>query len=118
MRIGIRLGGSVTWALIAVLGVTVAAQAADRVTTISLGGALENQSGDHHFGVYVPTRFGGELTVQTSDGKVVELKGPNGLERPTARRSAWISRDGSRSRSWAPTSPTRSRPSSFRSRKA
>ena len=81
MRIGIRLGGSVTWALIAVLGMTAGAQAADRVTTISLGGALENQSGDHHFGVYVPTRFGGELTVQTTDGKVVELKGPNGLER-------------------------------------
>src|SRR5271157_5194815 len=81
MRIGIRLGGSVTWALIAVLGVTAGAQAADRVTTISLGGALENQSGDHHFGVYVPTRFGGELTITTTDGKVVELKGPNGLER-------------------------------------
>ena len=81
MRIGIGLGGSVTWALIAVLGMTAGAQAADRVTTISLGDALENQSGDHHFGVYVPTRFGGELTVQTTDGKVVELKGPNGLER-------------------------------------
>ena len=81
MRIGIRLGGSVTWALIAVLGVTAGAQAADRVTTVSLGGALENQSGDHHFGVYVPTRFGGELTITATEGKVVELKGPNGLER-------------------------------------
>ena len=40
-----------------------------------------NQSGDHYFGVYVPTRFGGELTFKATDGKVVELKGPNGLER-------------------------------------
>ena len=66
MRIGIRLGGSVIRALFVVLGVTAGAQAADRVTTIPLGGSLENQSGDHHYGVYVPTRFGGELTIKTT----------------------------------------------------
>ena len=41
---------------------------------------LANQSGDQHFGVYVPTRFGGELTVKTTDGKVV-----NAWSAPTAR---------------------------------
>ena len=85
MRIGIRLGGSVIRALIVALAVTAGAQAADRVTTIPLGGSLENQSGDHHYGVYVPTRFGGELTIKTTIGKVVEIKGPNGVERTNGK---------------------------------
>ena len=70
-------------AFVAVLGMaTASAQAAERVTTIPLGGSLAGQqSGDHYFGVYVPTRFGGELTIKTTSGKVVELKGPNGAER-------------------------------------
>jgi hypothetical protein len=42
---------------------------------------LERQAGDHHYGVYVPTRFGGELTIKTTVGRVVELKGPHGAPR-------------------------------------
>lgn len=57
------------------------AQAADRRIIIPLGGEVERLSGDLDYGVYVPTRFGGNLTVSSTDGKVVELKGPNGLVR-------------------------------------
>jgi hypothetical protein len=78
MRIGNRLGGSLILACTALLGVSASARAADRVTTIPLGGSLDRQSGDHHFGVYVPTRFGGELSIKTTSGKVVEIKGPIG----------------------------------------
>src|SRR3954469_13386522 len=83
MRIGNRLGGSAIWAFVAVVGASAGAQAAERVTKLPLGGSLDGQTGDRHFGVYVPTRFGGELTVKSSTGKVVELKdpGPNGPER-------------------------------------
>src|SRR3954462_11382049 len=81
MRIGNRLGGSAIWAFVAVLGVSAGAQAAERVMKLPLGGSLDGQSGDQHYGVYVPTRFGGELTITVSSGKVVELKGPNGVER-------------------------------------
>ena len=42
-------------------------------------GALDGQSGDRYFGVYVPTRFGGELKVKTTSGRVIDLKGPNGV---------------------------------------
>jgi hypothetical protein len=81
MRIGIRLGGSVTWAFLAALAITTGAQAAERVLTVPLGGTLERQSGDQQFGVYIPTRFGGTLSVKTSEGKVVEIrKAPNGAE--------------------------------------
>jgi hypothetical protein len=76
MRIGNRLGGSAIWAFIAVLGVTAGARAAERVTKLPLGGSLDGQTGDHHYGVYVPTRFGGELTIKSSLGKVVDFKGP------------------------------------------
>jgi hypothetical protein len=81
MRIGNRLGGLVVHAFIAVLGMAAFAQGADRVTTVPLGGSLENQSGDHSYGVFVPTRFGGNLTIKTTAGKVIEFKGPNGEER-------------------------------------
>jgi hypothetical protein len=82
MRIGNWLGGSVIVALAAIHGMAAAACTAEQVktvpTAVPLGGSLDSQSGDHYFGVYVPTRFGGELRVKTTDGKIVELKRPNG----------------------------------------
>jgi hypothetical protein len=80
MRIGNWLGGSVIWAWAAMMGMAAGAGTAGHVTTVPLGGSLEGQSGDRHFGVYIPTRFGGELTVKTTDGQVVGLKheGPKG----------------------------------------
>ena len=78
MRIGNWLGGSVIWALAATMSMAAGAGTAEHVTTVPLGGSLDGQSGDHHYGVYVPTRFGGELKVTTTEGQVVDLKGPNG----------------------------------------
>ncbi|MDX2035274.1 MAG: hypothetical protein SFX72_01385 [Isosphaeraceae bacterium] len=57
------------------------ASAADRVQSVPLGGKLGEQRGDKEFGVYVPTRFGGVLTVKTTAGKVEKLTGPDGKER-------------------------------------
>ena len=58
------------------MGMAASARTAEHVTTVPLGGSLDGQSGDRYFGVYVPTRFGGELKVKTTAGQVVELKGP------------------------------------------
>ncbi len=78
MRIGNRLGGVLVWAFAATMSVAAWAQATERVTTVPLGGSSDGQTGDRYFGVYVPTRFGGELTIKASSGRVVELKGPQG----------------------------------------
>jgi hypothetical protein len=48
---------------------------------VPLGGALEGQTGDRYYGVYVPTRFGGQLTIKTTAGTVDEIKGPDGRQR-------------------------------------
>ena len=78
MRIGNWLGGAVIWASAATMSMASGAGTAEHVTTIPLGGSLDGQSGDHHYGVYIPTRFGGELKVTSTEGQIVEFKGPNG----------------------------------------
>jgi hypothetical protein len=78
MRIGNRLGGWANLALAVAMSASASAGAAEHVTTVPLGGSLDGQSGARYYGVYVPTRFGGELTVKSSEGHVVELKGPGG----------------------------------------
>lgn len=78
MRIGIRLGGSVVASFLLTLAVSTNAEAGSRVTTIPLGGSLEQASGDHSYGVFIPTRFGGQLEITTTAGKVVEIRGPSG----------------------------------------
>src|SRR5271156_5429788 len=78
MRIGNWLGGLVIWAVAATMSMAASSGTAEHVTTIPLGGSLGGLSGDHHYGVYVPTRFGGDLTVTTTEGQIVDLKGPNG----------------------------------------
>jgi hypothetical protein len=74
MGIGNRLGGGLVWVVAATMSVAVEAQTAERVTTVPLGGSLGGQAGDRYFGVYVPTRFGGELRIKTTSGEVAELK--------------------------------------------
>jgi hypothetical protein len=78
MRIGNWLGRAVIWASAAMMAMATTARAAEHVTNVPLGGSLDGQTGDHHYGVYVPTRFGGELKISASDGQITELKGPNG----------------------------------------
>jgi hypothetical protein len=52
------------------------------IQRLSLGLTLDGQSGDRAFGVYIPTRFGGELTVATTDkdAKLGPIVGPDGRE--------------------------------------
>ena len=81
MCIGNRLGGVLVWALAATMTVAAGAQTSERVTTVPLGGSLDGLTGDRFFGVYVPTRFGGELKIKATAGQVVDLKGPDGAPR-------------------------------------
>jgi hypothetical protein len=83
MRIGNRLGMAAVGALLAATSATLAAGAdvARRVQPVPIGGALAGQTGEHQFGVYVPTRFGGQLTIKTTAGRVGPIVGPDGRER-------------------------------------
>jgi hypothetical protein len=82
MRSGNKFG-------IAILGLLVAMPAAiahggldaERVRPIPLGGTLSNQEGDRHYGVFVPTRFGGQLTISSSSGVIDQFVGPDGSPR-------------------------------------
>src|SRR4051812_10414601 len=83
MRIGNRLGVAAIAAIIATSGATsvVGQDAVKRVQPVPLGGSLSGQTGEHHYGVYVPTKFGGELKVEATAGKVGPILGPDGKER-------------------------------------
>ncbi len=77
---GNRLGSLLVWALAAtiLMGVAVHAQTTEHVTSVPLGGASDVQTGDRYFGVYIPTRFGGELKIKASLGRVVEMRFADG----------------------------------------
>jgi hypothetical protein len=82
MRIGIRFMGVMACSI--ATAVTAGMARADdtgRVQPVSLGGTLPAQEGEHYYGVYVPTRFGGQLTVKTTSGQVEALAGPDGRAR-------------------------------------
>ncbi len=83
MRIGIRLIGAMAGAAIVAMMATVAqgARLNEEVKHVPLGGSLTGQVGDRYFGVYVPTRFGGTLTLKASSGEVQEIVGPDGKAR-------------------------------------
>jgi hypothetical protein len=83
MRIGIKLGGVVLVAMVAALSTAKVrgAEATERVQPVPLGGTLTEQSGDKNFGVYIPTRFGGELTIKSTSGTVAAITGPDGKPR-------------------------------------
>jgi hypothetical protein len=83
MRIGIRLVGTVAGAAIVAMVATMAlgAVAGEEVRHVPLGGSLTGQVGERYFGVYVPTRFGGTLTIKASSGAIEEIVGPDGKAR-------------------------------------
>ncbi|RUL88810.1 hypothetical protein [Tautonia sociabilis] len=84
MRIGNGLSGFAVWALVALAAIPTCAAARtpqERVQPVPLGGTLPGQEGDRYFGVYIPTRYGGELTISASSGRVEELLGPDGRPR-------------------------------------
>jgi hypothetical protein len=67
--------------LVVSASVATAADAVERVQPVPLGGVLGHQTGDRQFGVYIPTRFGGELTIKTTAGTIGNIKGPDGPNR-------------------------------------
>ena len=83
MRIGIRLVGAVAGAAIVAMAATIAlgAGAGEEVRHVPLGGSLTGQIDERYFGVYVPTRFGGTLTIKASSGSIEEIVGPDGKPR-------------------------------------
>jgi hypothetical protein len=86
MRIGNRLGMAAVGALLAMtVSLAAGADEARRVQPVPLGGSLAGRSGDQYFGVYVPTRFGGVLTIQTTSGTLGPILGPDGRERLNGR---------------------------------
>lgn len=83
MRIVGRMECTV-WGLLAALALAIpalGAAAADRVQPVPIGGTLANLTGDRDYGIYVPTRFGGVLTIQSTSGTVERLIGPDGRPR-------------------------------------
>lgn len=80
MRSG-KLGGGAAAVLAAWIALSGAARPQERVQPVPLGGELANLAGTRQYGVYVPTRFGGVLTVSSTSGKVVDLTGPDGRPR-------------------------------------
>ena len=87
MRIGNRFGGAVFWSMVALISASWAlgADGVERVQPVPLGGSLAELTGDRHFGVYIPTRFGGELTIRVTSGTVGPIIGPDGKERPNGQ---------------------------------
>jgi hypothetical protein len=75
------LGGALIWAMVASTSTAKASGAMEASVKVPLGGAVSGQSDDRSFNVYVPTRFGGVLTIKTSSGTVGPILGPDGRPR-------------------------------------
>src|SRR4051794_20153035 len=89
MRLGLSLGKT---AVGFVLASTVAhwvlgSDDLKRVRPIPLGLSLGGQSGERSFGVFIPTWYGGVLTVTTTAGTVGPIVGPDGRERANGEES-------------------------------
>ncbi|HEU5117294.1 MAG TPA: hypothetical protein VFT74_11575 [Isosphaeraceae bacterium] len=56
-------------------------EAGERVVPVPLGGSVTARKGESNFGVYVPTRFGGNLTIKTTSGTIEAITGPDGRTR-------------------------------------
>jgi hypothetical protein len=52
-----------------------------RLRSVPLGGTLAVEFNERQFGVYVPTQFGGVLTIETTRGQVGPIIGPDGRQR-------------------------------------
>jgi hypothetical protein len=83
MRSGIRiLCVAVIWTFAALSAASAAAAAeAERVQPVPLGGSFAGVKEDAYYGVYVPTKFGGVLTIKTTAGTVSSIIGPDGRAR-------------------------------------
>src|SRR5690349_12411368 len=81
LHIGVGFFGAMACAVAASSGPL----AAEQVRPVPLGGSVEGQLGEAAYGVYVPTRHGGTLSVHASSGEVVSLAGPDGKPRTNGR---------------------------------
>lgn len=84
MRIGSGLRGTVIAAVIALATSSAGASATmpqERVQPVPLGGTLSDQKGEKFYGVYIPTRYGGQLSIAASGGTVDRIIGPDGRPR-------------------------------------
>ena len=82
MSNGNRVSGlMICFSIVSTAFATSRAAGDDAITRVPLGGTLTARSGDHRYAVYVPTRFGGVLTIKTTDGEVAKLTGPDGKVR-------------------------------------
>lgn len=93
MRSGGTLGGWVAGVLLALTSIGRCQEEApaagepappaiqERVQPVPLGGSLSEQAGDRYFGVFIPTRYGGNLTISTTSGEVEAITGPDGRPR-------------------------------------
>ncbi len=81
MRMRNWLGGALIWAMVASTSTAKATDATDASVKVPLGGAVSGQSDNRSFNVYVPTRFGGLLTIKTTSGTVGPIVGPDGHPR-------------------------------------
>ena len=80
MRIGNSHVGAMTRVIVLALAATVTrgAGAGEEVRHVPLGGSLTGQVGERYYGVFVPTKFGGNLTIKASAGTVEAIVGPDG----------------------------------------
>lgn len=79
MSNGIRVSGlMICFSIVSTTFATSRAAVDETITRVPLGGTLSARSGEHRYAVYVPTRFGGVLTIKTTDGEVTKLTGPDG----------------------------------------
>ncbi len=82
MRIGNGRFGTMVLAVAAMLiAASPDSATAEQVRPVPLGGSLTEQSGDRAYGVYVPTKFGGVLSIKSTSGEVDRLTGPDGRPR-------------------------------------
>jgi hypothetical protein len=81
MRILIRIVGAIVGVVAAAWSPWPIAEAAVGRARVPLGDTLYGQAGDRHFGVFIPTRYGGVLTIRTTSGEVDSIVGPDGRPR-------------------------------------
>ncbi|MDR3620683.1 MAG: hypothetical protein P4L85_15130 [Paludisphaera borealis] len=75
------------WVVLAAASTPAGASADDptRMRPLPLGVTWSVEGRDRHFGVYIPTQFGGVLTVETTSGTVGPIEGPDGRQRPNGQ---------------------------------
>ena len=94
MRFGFSHSVAMAWALLVSAATPQGAAADEPARPVPLGGTLIGQLGDRFYGVYVPTRHGGTLTITASDGAVEAIIGPDGRPRSNGQELGGLGAHG------------------------